>query len=424
MGQDYTSTRMSFIPAKTRMCATALTVLMALGCAESDLPSEGAALAGLSTPEPALSAVATAPRSPEGPPPPARPESAALTVGGVAFERVRPGTGDRPGSDDAVRIHYTGWAQDGSIFANTPQRGRAATFRVRDLIPGLAEALQDMRTGEQRRLWVPSEQAYAGHSGMPRGDLSYEVELLEVLTAPPAPVDVAGPPRGVELSSSGLAWKRLASGQGDRRPGPGDTVSLHTSIWTTDGVLVDSTRLRDHPLTIGVVRTMPGLAEALETMLPRERRRLWVPEALAYRGRPGAPAGMLVVDVELLELVELPAAPPAQASAAAVTTTSGLASELLEAGTGSRHPGPDSLVTVHFTGWTASGELHDSSLSRGQPTTVRVSELIPGWQEGLQLMVEGESRRLWLPAELAFAGKPDKPVGPMVYDLELLAISD
>jgi FKBP-type peptidyl-prolyl cis-trans isomerase len=189
-------------------------------------------------------------------------------------------------------------------------------------------------------------------------------------------------------------------------------------------VLVDSTRLRDHPLTIGVARTMPGLAEALETMLPRERRRLWVPEALAYRGRPGAPAGMLVVDVELLELVELPAAPPAQASAAAVTTISGLSSELLEAGTGSRHPGPDSLVTVHFTGWTASGELHDSSLTRGQPTTVRVSELIPGWQEGLQLMVEGESRRLWLPAELAFAGKPDKPVGPMVYDLELLAISD
>ncbi len=360
----------------------------------------------------------------EGPPPPTRPEHPTVTASGVAWQRLTTGAGQPPTSADAVLVDYTCWAGDGAIFASTAGSGRSATFRMQELIPGLAEVLVDMRPGERRQAWVPANLAYAGRPDMPRGDLSYDLELLAVLSAPSVPPDVAGPPRGAVLSASGLAWRRLAAGHGDRSPTPEDIVSLHFSAWTTEGVLADSTLLRDHPVTIGVARTMPGMAEALEAMVVGERRRLWVPEDLAYRGRPGAPAGMLVVDVELLDLLELPVAPSVEVSAGAPTTASGLAHELLVAGTGARHPGPDSLVTLHFTGWLASGELHDSSLTRGQPSTVRVSELIPGWREGLQLMVEGETRRLWLPPELAFAGKPDQPQGPMVYDLELLAITD
>jgi peptidylprolyl isomerase len=112
-------------------------------------------------------------------------------------------------------------------------------------------------------------------------------------------------------------------------------------------------------------------------------------------------------------------APPADAE----RTASGLASRVLEPGTGSVHPGPRDGVTVHYTGWRAeNGEMFDSSVARGEPTTFTLNRVIPGWTEGLQLMVEGEKRRLWIPAELAYEGRPGRPQGMLVFDVELLRI--
>ena len=51
------------------------------------------------------------------------------------------------------------------------------------------------------------------------------------------------------------------------------------------------------------LQVIKGWTEAMQLMVEGEKRRLWIPEALAYRGLPGAPAGMLVFDVELLRIV-------------------------------------------------------------------------------------------------------------------------
>jgi len=48
--------------------------------------------------------------------------------------------------------------------------------------------------------------------------------------------------------------------------------------------------------------------------------------------------------------------------------------------------------------------------------------VIPGWTEGVQMMVEGEKRRFWIPARLAYEGFPDKPQGTLVFDIELIRI--
>ena len=61
------------------------------------------------------------------------------------------------------------------------------------------------------------------------------------------------------------------------------------------------------------------------------------------------------------------AAPPADAA----KTASGLATKVLEPGTGKDHPGKDDLVTVHYTGWTTDGKMFDSSVARGKPATFR-----------------------------------------------------
>lgn len=114
------------------------------------------------------------------------------------------------------------------------------------------------------------------------------------------------------------------------------------------------------------------------------------------------------------------AAPPADAE----KTESGLASKVLKAGDGEAHPTATSVVTVHYTGWTTDGERFDSSVARGEPTSFPLNQVIAGWTEGLQLMVVGEKRRLWIPEELAYKGMAGRPAGMLVFDVELLEIAD
>ena len=111
------------------------------------------------------------------------------------------------------------------------------------------------------------------------------------------------------------------------------------------------------------------------------------------------------------------AAPPSDAE----KSSSGLASKVLTAGTGTTHPRASNSVTVHYTGWTTDGNMFDSSVSRGAPSTFRVNGVIRGWIEGLQLMVVGEKRRFWIPQDLAYGGRR-APFGMLVFDVELLAI--
>jgi peptidylprolyl isomerase len=68
--------------------------------------------------------------------------------------------------------------------------------------------------------------------------------------------------------------------------------------------------------------------------------------------------------------------------------------------------------------------MFDSSYSRGEPATFSVGGVIPGWSEALQLMVEGEKRRIWIPEQLAYKGQAQRPQGMLVFEVELLKISD
>jgi peptidylprolyl isomerase len=112
------------------------------------------------------------------------------------------------------------------------------------------------------------------------------------------------------------------------------------------------------------------------------------------------------------------AAPPDDAE----RTSSGLASKVIEAGTGTANPGPTSNVTVHYTGWLTNGQMFDSSVVRGAPATFPLNRVIAGWTEGVQLMVTGEKRRFWIPENLAYGGRPGFPAGMLVFDVELIGI--
>ena len=78
-------------------------------------------------------------------------------------------------------------------------------------------------------------------------------------------------------------------------------------------------------------------------------------------------------------------------------------------------------MEVHYTGWKSDGTMFDSSVTRGRPSSFPVTGVIAGWTEALQLMVEGEKRRLWIPEPLAYKGLRE-PKGMLVFDVELLSI--
>jgi len=121
-------------------------------------------------------------------------------------------------------------------------------------------------------------------------------------------------------------------------------------------------------------------------------------------------------------LPPIPAPPDVAAVPAdAQRTGDNLASKVLKPGAGTRHPRANSEVTVHYTGWTTDGKMFDSSIARGEPATFGLDRVIPGWTEGLQMMVEGEKRRFWIPAKLAYEGM-DGPQGMLVFDIELIKI--
>jgi peptidylprolyl isomerase len=133
--------------------------------------------------------------------------------------------------------------------------------------------------------------------------------------------------------------------------------------------------------------------------------------------------------VELLSIKQAPKPPavPEDVAAApegAEKTASGIASRVLTKGTGTDHPKATDQVRVHYSGWTTDGKMFDSSVTRGQDIVFPLNQVIPGWTEGVQLMVVGEKRRFWIPAKLAYGESPPPgaPAGTLVFDVELLEI--
>ncbi|MCB9731760.1 MAG: FKBP-type peptidyl-prolyl cis-trans isomerase [Deltaproteobacteria bacterium] len=248
--------------------------------------------------------------------------------------------------------------------------------------------------------------------------------------APPA--DVAAAPADAQSSPSGLKWKVMKEGTGADHPSKRDTVEVHYTGWTTDGKMFDSSKKRGQPAKFPLNGVIPGWTEGVQLMTVGSTYRFWIPGNLAYGDkpmRPGAPAGTLVFDVELLSIEKAETIPaPADVAAApadATKTASGLAYKELKPGDGKTHPTAENTVKVNYTGWTTDGEMFDSSVVRKQPAVFPLGGVIPGWTEGVQLMTVGSTFRFWIPGNLAYGDTPKRPgapAGTLVFDVELLEI--
>ena len=359
----------------------------------------------------------------------APPADAEKSTSGLAWKVLRAGTGaDKPLPQDSVEVDFTGWTTDGKMFDSSVARGVVARFKLTSIVPGWSEGLQLMVVGEKRRLWIPEALAFQGQEGQPAGMLVIDVELRDIARGPkpiPAPADVAAPPADATRSKSGLAWKIVQKGKGKPRPSAHAIARVHVTSWTPEGLMLGSTAERE-PLLVTIDKALPAWAEVLPLMAAGEKRRVWSPQELAGARKPyPRPGEPTVFEIELVSFFEPPTAPADVAAAPknAKKTASGLASRVLAKGKGKVHPTADDTVEVHYTGWTSDGKMFDSSVTRDRPVRFPLAAVIPGWSEGVRLMVVGEKRRLWLPEELAYKGQQGMPQGMLVFDVELLAIN-
>ena len=106
---------------------------------------------------------------------------------------------------------------------------------------------------------------------------------------------------GVKSTASGLQYRVLSSGKG-KHPRATDQVTVNYRGSLIDGTVFDASERHGGPATFPLNRVIKGWTEGLQLMTVGEKRRLWVPEGLAYKGEQ-EPRGMLVFDVELLAIV-------------------------------------------------------------------------------------------------------------------------
>jgi len=226
---------------------------------------------------------------------------------------------------------------------------------------------------------------------------------------------------------SGIAWRPIDRGDGERHPQLNDEVEVRFTGYKANGSRFGGTD--DDTAVFVVSKVIPGWTEILQLMVVGDRWRIEVPSELAYGDAPeqrGAPAGDLVFDIELVAIRPAPpiphdvSAPPVDA----MRTESGLAYRFLEEGDGTAHPGGIDEVRVHYSGWTTDGRMFDTSVTRGRPARFQVNAVLEGWTEMLSLMVVGDRVRVWIPPELAYGDRatPGRPHGMLVFEIELLGI--
>jgi len=254
-----------------------------------------------------LLSITALPKPPKAPEDLAAAPANAETLGeGIQSRVLSKGKGTtKPKNKDVVTFHFTAWAADGNVIDSTITRGRSIEIPLDRLPTELKAALSHMTELEKRRIWVSEALATKSLGRGKKGHVVIDLELLKVVEGPkpvPAPADVASAPKDAEKTASGLASKVLKKGTGTEHPKSTSKVTVHYTGWTTDGTMFDSSVVRKSPATFPLSGVIKGWTEGVQLMVVGEKRRFWIPEELAYKGRPGAPQGMLVFDVELISI--------------------------------------------------------------------------------------------------------------------------
>jgi len=114
-----------------------------------------------------------------------------------------------------------------------------------------------------------------------------------------------------------------------------------------------------------------------------------------------------------------------KSKAGVVTLPSGLQYKVIKSGTGEK-PAKEDTVTVEYTGRLINGDVFDSTEKTGKPATFKLTQVIPGWTEALQLMPAGSTWEIFVPADLAYGARNvGGPIGPnetLIFNIHLISV--
>lgn len=235
-------------------------------------------------------------------------------------------------------------------------------------------------------------------------------------------------------TASGLKYILLQKNEAGKKAKAGDKVQVHYTGRLTNDTIFDSSVKRGQPFsfTLGVGQVIKGWDEGIAILKEGEKARLIIPANLGYGARAAGtipPNSTLIFDVELLKVIEKIEPKPFDVKGKdTLTTASGLKYILLDKG-----KGPATVkgknVSVHYTGYLPDGKVFDSSVARGEPISfpLGTGRVIPGWDEGIQLLNVGGKARLLIPPGLGYGERGMPPVIPgnsqLVFDVEVIGVN-
>ncbi|MBK9384318.1 MAG: FKBP-type peptidyl-prolyl cis-trans isomerase [Planctomycetes bacterium] len=360
------------------------------------------------------------------------------TASGLKYSVLNAGEagGSRPSLGSSVKVHYTGWLTDGKVFDSSRKGGMPAEFRLGQVIEGWNEGVALMTKGARFKFTIPYELAY-GEAGSPpvippKATLIFDVELLEFTPAPVLPTFQKLDDAKAQKTESGLRYQVVSEGEGNP-PSEQEEWSMSYAYWDTNGTLIECDALSGQKIEAScAAMRFEFLKKGPLLMKPGSVCLFEVPPAQLFGERAMGKLAANSTTIWRLELHQVfrPLPVPAYTAvdpAQTTTTASGLKIQILKEG---RPDGKKAKmgeqVTCHYAGWLTDGSLFDSSLGRGRPSSFRLGQVIPGWNEGLQLVSEGAKVRLHIPWNLAYGefGKPPKipAKADLVFEIELISV--
>jgi peptidylprolyl isomerase len=223
---------------------------------------------------------------------------------GLEIWDVKEGKGEAAKSGAKVKVHYTGWLTDGTVFDSSVGRKEPEEFPLNRLIKGWQEGVPGMKVGGVRRLRIPPELGYGEkeRDKIPANStLVFEIELLEVENI--AMLPDLNAKEWKKLGDKGLEIWDVKEGTGEAVKA-GERVTVHYTGWLTDGKQFDSS-VGGEPATFPLTRVIKGWTDGIPGMKPGGIRRLKIPSELGY-GKAGAgsdipPNATLVFEVQLIK---------------------------------------------------------------------------------------------------------------------------
>jgi FKBP-type peptidyl-prolyl cis-trans isomerase len=356
---------------------------------------------------------------------------------GLRYRVIQPGSGAAPAGDEIFKTHFAFWnanAEGNVIDCDAWGQGPLISTPDRVQLEFIKPLQAVLKAGAVLAVEVPADMGPNANRDLPglsQGEPSlWRLEVLAVVPRPVLPAYVPIDASQAKTTASGLRYQVLEPGEG-APPTADQSFKVHYTFYTSEGVALDSSLNPGNNPIIGKSGEMSlnFLRELPPLMAPGSVVLADVPVAEVFGPRPPAELSGQATCLWRLELervlVPLPIPEFREPGEEARTRESGLKIETVAPGTGPK-PRPDQRVVVHYVGWLTDGTKFDSSFERGEPSTFGVTQVIPGWQEGLQELRIGEIALLHIPSDLAYgpggAGAAIPPNADLIFFVQLLEI--